>query len=83
MAFMANTTTAQHKGCPFADLRRRLGAGKQMVPQEELRLRSQGLMGEIGRGSGALDRTEEEHQSLQKLLDRFEFNRSFFDILKF
>jgi hypothetical protein len=54
-----------------------------MVPQEELRLRSQGFMGEIGRRSGALDRTEEKHQSLQKMLDRFEFNRSFFDILKF
>ena len=54
-----------------------------MVPQEELRLRSQGLMGEIGRRSGALDRTEEEHKCLQKLLDRFEFNLNFFDILKF
>ena len=48
-----------------------LGAGEQMVLQEELRLRSQDLMDEIRRRSGALDRTEEERGYLQRLLDRF------------
>lgn len=48
-----------------------LGAGEQMVPQEELRLRSQELMDEIRRRSGALDRSEEERGYLQRLLDRF------------
>ena len=48
-----------------------LGAGEQMVLQEELRLRSQELMDEIRRRSGALDRTEEERGYLQRLLDRF------------
>jgi hypothetical protein len=42
-----------------------------MVPQEELRLRSQELMDEIRRRSGALDRSEEERGYLQRLLDRF------------
>ena len=44
---------------------------EQMVPQEELRLRSQELMDEIRRRSGALDRSEEERGYLQRLLDRF------------
>ena len=48
-----------------------LGAGERMVPQEELRLRSQELMDEIRRRSGALDRPEEERGYLQRLLDRF------------
>jgi uncharacterized protein (TIGR02302 family) len=48
-----------------------LGAGEQMVPQEELRLRSQELMDEIRRRSGALDRSKEERGYLQRLLDRF------------
>ena len=48
-----------------------LGAGEQMVPQAELRLRSQELMDEIRRRSGALDRSEEERGYLQRLLDRF------------
>ena len=39
--------------------------------QEALRLRSQQLMEEIRRRSGALDRPEDEHGYLQKLLDRF------------
>ena len=48
-----------------------LGAGEQMMPQEQLRLRSQELMDEIRRRSGALDRLEEERGYLQRLLDRF------------
>lgn len=48
-----------------------LGAGEQMVPQEELRLRSQELMEEIRRRAGALERPEEERNYLQRLLDRF------------
>ena len=48
-----------------------LGAGEQMVPQQELRLRSQELMDEIRRRSGALDRPKEERGYLQRLLDRF------------
>ena len=47
------------------------GAGEQMMPQEELRLRSQELMDEIRRRLGALDRPEEERGYLQRLLDRF------------
>ena len=48
-----------------------LGAGEQMVPQEELRLRSQELMEEIRRRAGSLERPEEERNYLQRLLDRF------------
>ena len=48
-----------------------LGAGEQMVPQEELRLRSQELMEEIRRRAGSLERSEEERSYLQRLLDRF------------
>jgi uncharacterized protein (TIGR02302 family) len=48
-----------------------LGAGEQMVPQEELLLRSQELMEEIRRRAGALERPEEERNYLQRLLDRF------------
>ena len=48
-----------------------LGAGEQMVPQEELRLRSQELMEEIRRRAGALERPEAERNYLQRLLDRF------------
>ena len=48
-----------------------LGAGEQMVPQEELRLRSQELMEEIRRRAGSLERSEEERNYLQRLLDRF------------
>ena len=48
-----------------------LGAGEQMVPQEELRLRTQELMDEIRRRSGAVDRSEEERGYLKRLLDRF------------
>ena len=48
-----------------------LGAGEQMILQEELRLRSQELMDEIRRRSGALDRTKEERGYLQRLLGRF------------
>ena len=48
-----------------------LGAGEQMVPQEELRLRSQELMEEIRRRAGALERPEQERNYLQRLLDRF------------
>ena len=49
----------------------KLGAGEQMVPQAELRLRSQELMDEIRRRSGALNRSDEEREYLQRLLDRF------------
>jgi len=42
-----------------------------MILQEELRLRSQELMDEIRRRSGALDRTKEERGYLQRLLGRF------------
>ena len=42
-----------------------------MVPQEELRLRSQELMEEIRRRAGALERPEAERNYLQRLLDRF------------
>ena len=48
-----------------------LGADKQMVPQEELRLRMQELMDKIRRRSGAVDRSEEERGYLKRLLDRF------------
>jgi hypothetical protein len=48
-----------------------LGVGEQVVLQEELRLRSQELMGKIRPRSGALDRTEEECGSLHRFLDRF------------
>ncbi|AII86152.1 DUF4175 domain-containing protein [Planktomarina temperata] len=48
-----------------------LGAGEQMVPQEELRLRSQELMEEIRRRAGSLERPKEERNYLQRLLDRF------------
>jgi hypothetical protein len=48
-----------------------LGAGEQMVPQEELRLRSQELMEEIRRRAGSLERPDEERNYLQRLLDRF------------
>ena len=48
-----------------------VGSGEQMMLQEALRLRSQQLMEEIRRRSGALDRPEDEHGYLQKLLDRF------------
>ena len=48
-----------------------LGAGEQMVPQEELRLRSQELMEEIRRRAVALERPEAERNYLQRLLDRF------------
>ena len=49
----------------------KLGAGEPMVPQAELRLRSQELMDEIRRRSGALNRSDEEREYLQRLLDRF------------
>ncbi|MDO7699605.1 MAG: DUF4175 domain-containing protein, partial [Planktomarina temperata] len=48
-----------------------LGAGEQMVPQEELRLRSQELMEEIRRRAGSLERPKEERNYLQRLLDHF------------
>ena len=48
-----------------------LGAGEQMVPQEELRLRTQELMDEIRRRSGAANRSKEERGYLKRLLDRF------------
>ena len=48
-----------------------VGSGEQMLLQEALRLRSQQLMEEIRRRSGALDRPEKERGYLQRLLDRF------------
>ena len=49
-----------------------LGAGEQMLPEEEQRLRSQALMDEIRKRSGGLERPSEERQYLKRLLDKFQ-----------
>ena len=46
-------------------------AGEQMLPEAELRLRSQELMNEIRKRSGGLERSTEERDYLKRLLEKF------------
>ena len=48
-----------------------LGTDENLLPEEELRRRSQDLIDEIRRRSGALDRSEDERDYLKRLLDQF------------